>query len=48
VKVGGDLLLAYRDPRGLAAVLVPASVYEPHLDASDRLTQVGFVKQLMA
>ncbi len=36
VQVGGDLLLAYRDPRWLAVVL-PVPRFQPHLSASSRL-----------
>jgi hypothetical protein len=46
VQVGGDLGLADCDPRRLAAALMPASVDQPHLVASNRRVQLGFVKQL--
>ena len=36
MKVGGDLSLAYRDPRSLASQTMSGSVDQPHLDASNR------------
>jgi hypothetical protein len=35
-QVGGDLRLADRNPWSLGAVMVPMSLDQPHLDASDR------------
>jgi hypothetical protein len=48
VEVGGDLGLAYRDAGPPAAVIVPVSRHQPHLVASIRREQLGFVKQLSA
>jgi hypothetical protein len=47
VEISGDLGLAYRDPWGFPAGVVPVSVDQSHLDASNRRAQHGFVKQLM-
>jgi hypothetical protein len=48
VEIGGDLGLAYRNAGPPAAVGLPVSRDQPHLVASIRRVQLGFVKQLSA
>jgi hypothetical protein len=46
VEIGGDLGLAYRDPRGLCTGVLAVSCDQPHLVASIRAVVHGFFKQL--